>query len=225
MRRARHHSALLAYTLGLTCSLWNTHVLRAEDTAVSSTPQSARDANAWHTADLARLPDTRVESDYTLPLIASYVAAPLLGFGLTLGLAQFNAGEVTIAHVVVGVFGSGIAASAVHAFNHQPGLAFRAFFALPSLVIVSSLLGALLGGAVMALVGTPSGAEDPDVRIALGFGIAAGGVAAIAWAVFDVLDAADTSQPRHSHGAAASTLQFAFTPTEHGAAGLLTGKF
>jgi hypothetical protein len=233
MRFARQTCLLFGSATVLMCSLSNTPVLRAEDTPVYETPQPKLAPVAPQQTDPERSPIARTTAsspprgDYMYLLVAGYIVAPILGAGLTLGLAQFNAGRVTFAAGLVGVFGAWLVPAMVHWSNDQPGLGFRALLSPPSLAIAATIVVSLLSYGVLTLANVPRpDPEDGTINRAVTsveIGFVAAGVAVIAWAVFDVLDSAPS--PRPTRTSSLSAVRFAVVPTDHGAAGLLSCRF
>ena len=82
--------------------------------------------------------------DYTLALIAGYVAAPLLGAGVTLTIAGWDTDEVSVPTAAIGLGSALFVPATVHWLSGERRLAARAFFGWP----VAMLAGGLSVGLV-----------------------------------------------------------------------------
>jgi hypothetical protein len=183
---------------------------RAEDRLVAALPAPATYENA---------------DDYTIVLLSSYVAAPLLGTGLTLTISGLDEGGVTPLSAAIG-FGSALFVPAtVHWLSGERRLAARAFFGWPVAMLAGGLSVGLVAILTVAIFdpfeGRDGGGPGNGFVIAAGAAIGAG-MAAIAFPIFDIIDTHARRAHKRVHSAPPLTFSVAPLP-RGGAVGLLRG--
>ncbi|MET0388041.1 MAG: hypothetical protein ABW321_18865 [Polyangiales bacterium] len=181
----------------------------------TETPPGIAEAAAEH---------TRRSEDYSGWLISSYIVTPVVGLGLPILLGHSNLSDGAAWTLSVSSIAVAIALPAItHWVHDETWRGWRTLIALPTITLVSGLVGILLGAALA----TDSNEDDDG-----GSGLAAGvygaligvNVASLAWITFDVLETASVRRDRRTAAAQSST-RVAVLPQPGGASLALLGQF